>query len=158
MNDHHVYDWIFEAAVPNGTKIETSRWCDDLKPRDGDETNVRSRVVEQQNNVVKSDEVHQGTPPLKVLRMLLALATNNDSHRQKVCGIWDVSVLSFSDRRVHGGAATAWAASAGQAVGSEQGALWNSDGQQVFGRTRSVIEHQRAVHFCTVKAVWTRVS
>ena len=45
MNDHHVYDWIDEADIPKGTKIGTSRWCDDLKPRDGDETNVRSRVV-----------------------------------------------------------------------------------------------------------------
>ena len=49
-------------------KIETSRWCDDIKPRDGDETNVRSRIVVQQTNVAKRDEVHQGTPP-KELRM-----------------------------------------------------------------------------------------
>ena len=68
---------------------------DDIKPRDGDETNVRSRVVVQQYNVVKRDEVHQGTPPLKVLRMLLALATSKDAHRRKVCGIWDVSVAFF---------------------------------------------------------------
>ena len=40
-------------------------------------------------------DVHQGTPPLKVLRMLLALATSKDSHRRKVCGIWDVSVAFF---------------------------------------------------------------
>ena len=90
MNDHHVYDWIDEADIPKGTKIETSRWCDDLKPCDGDETNVPSRVVVR--NVVKRDEVHKGTPPLKVLRMLLALATGKDVHRPKVCGIWDVSV------------------------------------------------------------------
>ena len=45
MNDHHVYDWIDEASIPKGTKIETSKWCDDIKPRDGDETNVRSRIV-----------------------------------------------------------------------------------------------------------------
>ena len=49
----------------------------------------------QQYNVVKRDEVHQGTPPLKVLRMLLALATSKDVHRRKVCGIWDVSVAFF---------------------------------------------------------------
>ena len=95
MNDHHVYDWIDEADIPKGTKIETSSWCDDLKPRDGDETNVRSRVVVQQYNVVKRDKVHQCTPPLKVLRMLLALATSKDAHRRKVCGIWDVSVAFF---------------------------------------------------------------
>ena len=83
---HHVY---------TGTKIETSRWCEDLKPRDGDETNVRSRAVVQQYNVVKRDEVHQGTPPLKLLRMLLALATAKDAHRRKVCGIWDVAVAFF---------------------------------------------------------------
>ena len=76
MNYHHVYDWIDEASIPKGTKVETSRWCDDFNPRDGDETNVRSRIVVQQCNVVKRDEVHQGTPPLKVLRMLLALATD----------------------------------------------------------------------------------
>ena len=46
-------------------------------------------------NVVKRDEVHQGTPPLKVLRMLLASATSKDAHRRKVCGIWDVSVAFF---------------------------------------------------------------
>ena len=66
MNDHHVYDWIDEADI------------------DGDETKVRSRVVVQQYNSVKRDEVHQGTPPLKVLRMLLASATSKDAHRRKV--------------------------------------------------------------------------
>ena len=45
MNDLHVNDWIDEASIPKGIKIETSRWCDDIKPRDGDETNVRSRIV-----------------------------------------------------------------------------------------------------------------
>ena len=30
-----------------------------------------------------------------MLRMLLALATSKDSHRRKVCGIWDVSVPFF---------------------------------------------------------------
>ena len=95
MNDHHVYDRIDEGDIPKGTMIESSRWCDDLKPRDGDETNVRSRIVVQQYNVVKQDDVHQGTPPLKVLRMLLALATSKDSLRRKVCRIWDVSVAFF---------------------------------------------------------------
>ena len=56
-NDHHVYDWIDEANIPKGTKIETLRWCDDIKPRDGDETNVRSRIVVQQYNVVKHASV-----------------------------------------------------------------------------------------------------
>ena len=93
MNDHHIYDWIDEADIPKDTKIETSRWCDDLSPRDGDETSVQSRVVVQQ--YIKHDEVHQGTPPLKVLRMLLALATSKDAHRPRVCGIWDVSVAFF---------------------------------------------------------------
>ena len=32
---------------------------------------------------------------MKVLRMLLALAMSKGSHRQKVCGIWDVSVAFF---------------------------------------------------------------
>ena len=95
MNDHHVYDWIDEAEIPKGTKVETSRWLDDIKPRDGDENNVRSRIVVQQYNVDKRLDVHQGTPPLKVLRMLFALATSKGSHRQKVCGIWDVSVAFF---------------------------------------------------------------
>ena len=95
MNDHHVYDWIDEAEIPKGTKVETSRWLDDLKPRDGDENSVRSRTVVQQYNVYKRLDVHQGTPPLKVLRMLLALATSKDSHRRKVSGIWDVSVAFF---------------------------------------------------------------
>ena len=87
MNDHHVYDWIDEASIPKGTKIETSRWFDDIKPRDGDETNVRSRIVVKQLNVVQRD--------VKVLRMLLSLATSKDAHRRKVCGIWDVSVAFF---------------------------------------------------------------
>ena len=95
MNDHHVYDWIDEADIPKGTKIETSRWCDEIRPRESDDTNVRSRVVVQQYNVIKRDEVHQGTPPLKVLRMLLVLATSKDVHRRMVCEIWDVSVAFF---------------------------------------------------------------
>ena len=52
-------------------------------------------IVVQQYNVDKRLDVHQGTPPLKVLRMLFALATSKGSHRQKVCGIWDVSVAFF---------------------------------------------------------------
>ena len=86
MNDHHINGWIHETDIPKGTKI---------KPRDGDDTNVRSRVVVQQYNVVIRDEVHQGTPPLKVLSMLLALAMSKDVHRRKVCGIWDVSEAFF---------------------------------------------------------------
>ena len=95
MNDHHVYDWIDEADIPKGTKVETSRWLDDLKSRDGDENHVRSRIVVQQYIVDKRLDVHQGTPPLKVLRVLLALATSKDAHRRKVCGIRDVSVAFF---------------------------------------------------------------
>ena len=95
MNDHHVYVWIDEVDIPKGTKIEMSRWVDDIKPRDGDDTSVRSRVVVQQHNVIKREDVHQGTPPLRVLMMLLALATRKDSHRRKVCGIWDVSGAFF---------------------------------------------------------------
>ena len=94
-SDTSVSNKTFLKDFPKGTKVETSRWCDDLMPRDGDETSVRSRVVVQQCNVVKRGEVHQGTPPLKVLRMLLALATRKDAHRRKVCGIWDVSVALF---------------------------------------------------------------
>ena len=47
MNDHHVYDWIDEADIPKSVKVETSRWLEDLKPRDGDENHVRSRIVVQ---------------------------------------------------------------------------------------------------------------
>ena len=81
--------------ILKSTKVETSRWLDDIKRRDGDEHNVRSRIVVQQYNVDKRLNVHQGTPPLIVLRMLFALATSKGSHRQKVCGIWDVSVAFF---------------------------------------------------------------
>ena len=28
ISDQHVYDWIDEANIPKGIKIETSRWCD----------------------------------------------------------------------------------------------------------------------------------
>ena len=42
MNHHHVCDWIDEADIPKGTKIETSRWCDTLSRADA---NVRSRVL-----------------------------------------------------------------------------------------------------------------
>ena len=132
MNHHYVYDWIDEADIPKSTKIETSRWCDDLKPRDGDETNVRSRVVVQQYNVLNRDDLHQGTPPLKVLRMLLALATSKDSQRWGVCGIWDVSVAFFHSPmdECTVGATSNRASSAGLAVGSDQGAPRYSDGQQ----------------------------
>ena len=109
------------------------RWLDDIKPRDGDENNVRSRTVLQQYNVDKRLDVHQGTP-LKVLRMLLALATSKGSHRQKVCGIWDVSVAFFHSPideftvvRPPVGLRCAW-----QAMGSEESIVRHSDGQQVF--------------------------
>ena len=59
MNDHHAYNWVDEASIPKGTKIETSRWCDDIKPRDGDETNVRSRIVVMLSNVTRSIKERQ---------------------------------------------------------------------------------------------------
>ena len=98
MNDHHVHDWIDEASIPKGTKIETSRCCDDSKPRDGDETNVPSRIVVQQYSVVKRDEVHQGTQPLRVLRMLLALATSKDAHRRRTSA-WRSFILRWMSSR-----------------------------------------------------------
>ena len=75
MNVHYFYEWIDEADIPKDTKVETSRWLDDLTTRDGDETNVRSRIVVQQYNVDNRSDVHQGSPPLKVLRMLPAFAS-----------------------------------------------------------------------------------
>ena len=99
MNDHHVYDWIDEADIPTGTRIETSRWCDDLKPRDGDETNVRSRVVVQQSNVVKRDEHHQGTPPAEGAEDVACVG--HEPRRTPPEGVWNLGrqrgVLSFSD-------------------------------------------------------------
>ena len=79
--------------------METSRWLDDIKPRDGDENNVRSRIVVQQYNVDKRLDVHQGTPPLKVLRMLLALATSKGSHTVRRCAESGTSVLRSFTRR-----------------------------------------------------------
>ena len=72
-----------------------------LRPRGGVTISSRAMAtrpmsgVVQQYNVVKREEVHLGTPPLKVVRMLLALATSKDAHRRKVCGIWNVSVAFF---------------------------------------------------------------
>ena len=76
LNGHHVYDWIGEVDIPKGTKIETSRWVDNIKPRDSDDTSALSCSSATSSNA--------STPPLKVLRMLLALATSKDSHRRKV--------------------------------------------------------------------------
>ena len=86
---------LTKQTFQKAPRLRVRGWFDDLKLRDGDETNVRSRVVVQQDNVVKRDELHQRTPPLKVLRMLLSLATGKDAHPRKVCGIWDVSVALF---------------------------------------------------------------
>ena len=134
MNDHHVYDWIDEAEIPKGTKVETSRWLDDIKPRDGDENSVHSRIVVQQYNVDKRLDVHQGTPPLKVLRMLLGIG-----HEQRFAPSECVRnlgrqccVLSLADGCIHRGETTGGVASAWQAMGSEESTLWHSDGQQVF--------------------------
>ena len=79
MNDYHVYDRIDEASITKGSKIETSRWCYDIRPRDNAETNVRSRIVVQQ-------------------WMLLALATSKDAPTK---GMWNLGrqlgFLSFSN-------------------------------------------------------------
>ena len=101
----------------------------------------------QQYNVDKRLDVHQGTPPLKVLRMLLALATSKGAHRQRVCGIWDVSVAFFHSPmdeftvvRPPAGLRSAW-----KALGFEQGAVWHSDGKQVFWEAS-----RRSAEECTV--------
>ena len=96
MNDHHVYDWIDGASIPKGTKIETSRWCDDIKPRDGDKTNVRSRIVVQQYNVVKRDAGHATVAGSEDVARV--------GHEQRCTsskGVWNLGrqcgVLPFSD-------------------------------------------------------------
>ena len=69
----------------------------------------------------------RGTPPLKVLRMLLALATSKGSDRRKVCGIWDVSVAFFHSPMDE---FTVVRPPVGLRV---RGKLWVLNGQQVFG-------------------------
>ena len=99
MNDHHVYDWIDEAEIPKGTKVETSRWLDDIKPRDGDENSVRSRIVVQQYNVDKRLDVHQGTPTVESVENAAGIC-----HEQRFTpseGVWNLGrqccVLSLAD-------------------------------------------------------------
>ena len=79
---HSIHE-IDKACIPKGTKIET----------EDDETDVRSRIVVQQFNVVKRDEVHQGTPLLRVLRVLLALVTS------KGASAWRSFILPWMSSR-----------------------------------------------------------
>ena len=77
--------------------METSRWLDDLKPRDGDENSIRSRIVVQQYNIDKRLDVQQGTPPLKVL----IACVGHEQGRPPTNGVRNLGrqccVLSLSD-------------------------------------------------------------
>ena len=71
--------------------IESTKQTFQKAPRLG----LRGGVVTSSRAVATRPVVLSCTPPLKVLRMLLALATSKDAHRREVCGIWDVSVAFF---------------------------------------------------------------
>ena len=107
------------------------------------ETSLRVPRLRLQGGVMTSSRAMATRPMSEVVLSCSSTTLSNGMWSIKArhhwkC-VWNLGrqrgVLSFSDGWVHGGATTALAASEGQVVGFEQGALWHSGGQQVFRET-----------------------
>ena len=79
-------------------KIVYAKWLDDKKPIDGDDANVRSRMVATDLNLCVREDCTQSTPPRKVFRILVSAAATKvapDGSRRRLIGRHDVKVAFF---------------------------------------------------------------
>ena len=66
-------DITYAEAKARGLRLVRSRWIDTAKEIDG-KPGVRSRLVAQEVNTYKREDVSMGTPPMRVHRAIISHA------------------------------------------------------------------------------------
>ena len=87
----------YQEAKAKGLRLVRSRWVDTAKEING-KPGVRSRLVAQEVNTYKREDVPMGTPALRVLRAVIshaATAKPGQSVSKKLVARYDVSVAFF---------------------------------------------------------------
>ena len=87
-----------QKAKELGLKLVRSRWVESQKKINGDPDAVRRRLVAQELNTYKREDVWQGTPPLMVHRLLVGLAATRKANKRDydmLIARYDVSVAFF---------------------------------------------------------------
>ena len=90
-------DITYDEAKAKGLRLVKSRWIDTEKEIEG-KPGVRSRLVAQEVNTYKREDVSMGTPPIRVHRAVIshaATARPGESKSKKLIGRYDVSVAFF---------------------------------------------------------------
>ncbi|CAE7690744.1 unnamed protein product, partial [Symbiodinium necroappetens] len=90
-------DISYQEAKAKGLRLVRSRWVDIAKEITG-KPGVRSRLVAQEVNTYKREDVSMGTPPLRVHRTVIshaATAKPGQSVSKKLVARYDVSVAFF---------------------------------------------------------------
>ena len=90
-------DISYQGAKAKGLRLVRSRWVDTAKEING-KPGVRSRLVAQEVNTYKREDVSMGTPPLRVHRAVIshaATAKPGQSVSKKLVARYDVSVAFF---------------------------------------------------------------
>ena len=89
-------DITYAEAKAKGLRLVRSRWIDTAKEIDG-KPGVRSRLVAQEVNTYKREDVSMGTPLMRVRRAIISHATAKPGEKQsrKLVARYDVSVAFF---------------------------------------------------------------
>ena len=90
-------DISYEEARKKGLRLVKSRWIDTAKEIEG-KPGVRSRLVAQEVNTYKREDVSMGTPPVRVHRAVVshaATARPGQKESRKLVARYDVSVAFF---------------------------------------------------------------
>ena len=90
-------DISYAEAKAKGLRLVRSRWIDTAKEIDG-KPGVRSRLVAQEVNTYKREDVSMGTPPMRVHRAIVshaATAKPGQKQSRKLVARYDVSVAFF---------------------------------------------------------------
>ena len=90
-------DISYEEARKKGLRLVKSRWIDTAKEIEG-KPGVRSRLVAQEVNTYKREDVSMGAPPVRVHRAVVshaATARPGQKESRKLVARYDVSVAFF---------------------------------------------------------------
>ena len=90
-------DITYAEAKAKGLRLVRSRWIDTAKEIDG-KPGVRSRLLAQEVNTYKREDVSMGTPPMRVRRAIIshaATAKPGEKRSRKLVARYDVSVAFF---------------------------------------------------------------
>eukprot|EP00971_Amphidinium_carterae_P050246 990123-Amphidinium_carterae.1 len=93
MENHELFDRVPVAKMQG--KLVKSQWLDELKRDKQNEPFVRSRLVAMEFNSYDRLDTFAGTPPLKVIKMIISRAASRRDRagsQRRVLALYDVSV------------------------------------------------------------------